>query len=47
MKTGKNIHVQGINGSGQPISLQVPLSDFAKSYDGPPVDPNTLPKPQQ
>jgi invasion protein IalB len=47
MKTGKNIHVQGINGSGQPISVQVPLSDFAKSYDGPPVDPNTLPKPQQ
>ena len=47
MKTGKNIHVQGINGSGQPISLQVPLADFAKSYDGPPVDPNTLPKPQQ
>jgi invasion protein IalB len=47
MKTGKHIHVQGINGSGQPISLQVPLSDFAKSYDGPPVDPNTLPKPQQ
>jgi len=46
MKTGKNIHVQGINGSGQPISVQVPLSDFAKSYDGPPVDPNTLPKPQ-
>jgi invasion protein IalB len=46
MKTGQIIHVQGINGSGQPIGLQLPLADFAKSYDGPPVDPKTLEKPQ-
>lgn len=35
MKTGQNLHVQGFNGQGQPISLALPLADFAKSYDGP------------
>ncbi len=43
MKTGQNLHVQGVNGSGQPISLALPLSDFAKAYDGPPTE---LPKQQ-
>jgi invasion protein IalB len=42
MKTGQTIHVQGINGSGEPISLQLPLADFAKAYDGPPTDPKLL-----
>jgi invasion protein IalB len=48
MKSGQRIHVQGINGSGQPVSLQLPLADFAKSYDGPATDPKALepPKPQ-
>jgi len=41
MKTGQNLHVQGYNGQGQPISLALPLGDFAKSYDGPATD---LPK---
>lgn len=41
MKTGQNLHVQGVNGSGQPISLPLPLSDFAKAYDGPATE---LPK---
>jgi invasion protein IalB len=35
MKAGQNLHVQGVNGQGQPISLPLPLGDFAKSYDGP------------
>src|SRR5262249_1686780 len=39
MKTGQSMHVQGINGSGQPISIPMPLADFAKAYDGPPIDP--------
>ena len=43
MKTGQNLHVQGLNGSGQPISLALPLADFAKAYDGPPSE---LPKQQ-
>ena len=48
LKKGKNLHVQGINGSGQPVSLPLPLADFAKAYDGPPTDPKTMaPPPKQ
>jgi invasion protein IalB len=39
MKKGKGLSVQGINGSGQVITLVLPLSDFAKVHDGPPLDP--------
>lgn len=42
MKSGQNLHVQGINGSGQSISIPVPLADFAKAHDGPPIDPKEL-----
>jgi invasion protein IalB len=47
MKKGKGLAVQGINGSGQPITLVLPLSDFAKAYDGPPTDPEQFRKQQQ
>ena len=46
MKTGQTLHVQGINGSGQPISIPMPLADFAKAYDGPPTDPKELEQPK-
>ena len=47
MKKGKGLIVQGINGSGQMISLELPLGDFAKAYDGPASDPKSLePKPR-
>ena len=39
MKKGQGLVVQGINSTGQPISLTLPLGDFAKAYDGPPTDP--------
>jgi invasion protein IalB len=39
LKKGQGLVVQGINGAGQPISLVVPLVDFAKAHDGPPTDP--------
>jgi invasion protein IalB len=39
LKKGQGLVVQGINGAGQAISLQLPLGDFAKAYDGPPTDP--------
>jgi invasion protein IalB len=39
MKTGQNLNVQGFNGQGQPVSLALPLADFAKSYDGPGTEP--------
>ena len=42
MKSGQSLHVQGINGSRQPISIPIPLGDFAKAYDGPPIDPKEL-----
>jgi invasion protein IalB len=47
MKTGQNLHVQGVNGSGQPISLALPLADFAKAYDGPPTDIKDLEQQQK
>jgi invasion protein IalB len=48
MKTGQVINVQAMSEAAQPISLSLPLADFAKAYDGPPTDPKTLeqPKPQ-
>jgi invasion protein IalB len=47
MKKGQGLVVQGINGAGQPISLVLPLSDFAKAYDGPPTDPKVFEAQQQ
>jgi invasion protein IalB len=42
LKRGKGLVVQGINGAGQPISLVLPLGDFAKAYEGPPTDPKVF-----
>jgi invasion protein IalB len=42
MKKGQGLVVQGINGGGQPISVVLPLNDFAKAYDGPPTDPKDV-----
>jgi invasion protein IalB len=42
LKRGQGLVVQGINGAGQPISLVLPLADFAKAYDGPPTDPKVF-----
>jgi invasion protein IalB len=47
MKKGQGLVVQGINGAGQPISLVLPLNDFAKAYDGPPTDPAVFEKQQK
>ena len=38
LKKGQRLVIQGIDGEGHPISLVVPLQDFAKAYDGPPTD---------
>jgi invasion protein IalB len=37
LKTGQTLVLQGLNGKGQRISLDVPLADFAKAHDGPPA----------
>ena len=47
LKKGQGLVVQGINGAGQAISLQLPLGDFAKAYDGPPTDPKEFEAQQQ
>jgi invasion protein IalB len=47
MKKGQQLAVQAINSTGQPISLGLPLADFAKAYDGPPTDPAVFEKQQQ
>jgi invasion protein IalB len=47
MKKGKGLVVQAINANGQPLSLVLPLTDFAKAYDGPPTDPKVFEAQQQ
>jgi len=47
MKSGQGLVVQAINSTGQPISLVLPLSDFAKAYDGPPTDPKVFEEQQK
>jgi invasion protein IalB len=47
MKTGQGLVVQAINSTGQPISLVLPLADFAKAYDGPPTDPKVFEEQQR
>jgi invasion protein IalB len=42
MKKGQMITVQAINMQGTPISLPLPLTDFAKAYDGPATDPKVF-----
>ncbi len=42
MKKGQNLVVQAISSNGQPVTLALPLSDFAKAYDGPPTDPKVF-----
>jgi len=47
MKKGRGLVVQAINANGQPISVVLPLTDFAKAYDGPPTDPKVFEAQQQ
>jgi invasion protein IalB len=42
LKKGQSLVVQAINSQGQAINLPLPLSDFAKAYDGPPTDQKVL-----
>jgi len=47
MKKGQQITLQAINMQGTPISLPLPLNDFAKAYDGPPTDPKVVEEQQR
>jgi invasion protein IalB len=42
MKKGQALTVQTINQVGRTVNFTLVLKDFAKSYDGPPVDPKVL-----
>jgi len=47
MKKGQGLVIQAINSTGQPISLAMPLTDFANAYDGPPTDPTVFEEQQK
>ena len=47
MKKGQNLVVQAINSNGQPLTLPLPLAEFAKAYDGPPTDPKVFEETQK
>jgi invasion protein IalB len=47
MKKGQALTVQAINANGQALTLQLPLADFAKAYDGPPTDPKVFEEQQK
>jgi invasion protein IalB len=47
MKKGQGLVVQAINATGQPISIVMPLGDFAKAYEGPPTDPKVFEEQQK
>jgi hypothetical protein len=47
MKKAQGLVIQAINTTGQPISLVMPLGDFAKAYDGPPTDPKVFEEQQK
>jgi invasion protein IalB len=42
LKKGQNLIIQAINANNQPLTLPLPLGDFAKAYDGPPTDPKVF-----
>jgi invasion protein IalB len=47
LKKGQGLVLQAINATGQPISLVMPLGDFAKAYDGAPTDPKVFEEQQR
>jgi invasion protein IalB len=47
LKKGQGLVIQAINATGQPISLVMPLNDFAKAYEGPPTDPKVFEEQQK
>jgi invasion protein IalB len=47
LKKGQGLVIQAINATGQPISVVMPLNDFAKAYDGPPTDPKVFEEQQK
>src|SRR4029078_13575250 len=47
MKKDQNLVVQPYNANGPPLTLPLPLGEFAKAYDGPPTDPKVFEETQK
>ena len=47
LKKGHTLKLQAINMQGTPITLAMPLTDFAKAYDGAPTDPKVFEEQQR
>jgi len=47
MKKGKGLALQAISGNGQPVNIILPLAEFAKAHDGPPMDPKDFEEQQR
>ena len=47
LKKGQNLFVQAYNLNGMPMTLALPLGEFAKAYDGPPTDPKVVEEQQR
>ncbi len=47
MKKGQNLIIQAISSNNQPVTLPLPLSDFAKAFEGPPTDPKQFEEAQK
>lgn len=47
LRKGQNLIVQAINSNGAPLTLPLPLAEFAKAYDGPPTDPKVFEETQK
>jgi invasion protein IalB len=42
LKKAQSVLVQGISYGGGPVTIPLPVADFAKAFDGPPTDPKVL-----
>lgn len=47
MKKGTNLNVSVQNQGAREVSFQIPLADFAKGFDGAPIDPKVLEEQQK
>jgi invasion protein IalB len=47
MKKGQQLTVQSINQVGRTVNFTMVLRDFAKAYDGPPIDPKVVEEQQK
>lgn len=46
-KRGQNLNVSVQNQAAREVTFQIPLADFAKGFDGPPIDPAVLAEQQR